>query len=327
MVVLALTYTLLSVVPGTKSEECIATIFAQPGDKHAGGRSPWLRRRVRPTDLGIAHRTRPLGSWVRVTNLRTGKSARVRVIDRGPFGRTDRNGSWYNGASEYRTCRRRGFGLEDPACYRSKSRFVGCADLTPAVARRIGHNGKERVQVDSSYYLRERRVSKRTPIGERIWRRVARGDGCWEWQGYRDRDGYGDTHMYVGGERKTVRVHRAVWEIERGPIPDGLCVLHRCDNPSCVRPDHLFLGTVGDNNRDARDKGRGFLQTDKNPAKLGRFRGSKNGRALLTENQVRRIRTLYENGQGSYRSIGKRFGVGKHVVYAIVRRRAWKNVA
>jgi hypothetical protein len=115
----------------TQSETCIATIFAQPGDKHAGGRSPWLRRRVRPTDLGVAHRTHPLGSWVKVTNLRTGKSVRVRVIDRGPYGKLDARGRWFNGA---RHPRRRG-------------RFRGCVDLTPATARRIDHNGFERVRV------------------------------------------------------------------------------------------------------------------------------------------------------------------------------------
>jgi hypothetical protein len=161
---------MVSVVPGTKSEECVASIFAYPGDKHAGGRSPWLRRRVRPTDLGIAHRTRKLGSWVRVTNLRTGKSTRARVIDRGPYGKLDAQGRWFNGARD-RT---------------RKGTWRGCADLTPAVAKRIGHNGFERVRL-VSWYRRPARISDARllrhahdrappmvhPVGRRILSRAA----------------------------------------------------------------------------------------------------------------------------------------------------------
>jgi hypothetical protein len=140
---------MVSVVPSTKPETCIATIFAQPGDKHAGGRSPWLRRRVRPTDLGVAHRTRPLGSWVKVTNLRTGKSARVRVIDRGPYGKVDARGRWFNGA---RYPRRRG-------------RYRGCVDLTVATARRIDHNGFERIRIETA--SDPRRQCRIEPQGDR----------------------------------------------------------------------------------------------------------------------------------------------------------------
>lgn len=95
------------------------------------------------------------------------------------------------------------------------------------------------------------------PVADRIprfWARVQKGDGCWEWQGTRIAHGYG--RLRVGSER--VLAHRYSWRITNGPIPAGMSVLHRCDNPPCVRPDHLFLGTQLDNNRDRSAKGRSY---------------------------------------------------------------------
>jgi hypothetical protein len=85
-----------------------------------------------------------------------------------------------------------------------------------------------------------------------IWRHVAKGDGCWEWQAQRDKDGYGKFER-LGGQ---YRAHRAVYELVYGPIPPGIQVCHRCDNPPCVRPEHLFLGTNVENYWDSRVKGR-----------------------------------------------------------------------
>lgn len=76
--------------------------------------------------------------------------------------------------------------------------------------------------------------------------------GCWEWTGSTNDSGYGTLYR----PPNPALLHRRVYEAIFGPIPDDLCVLHRCDNPPCFRPDHLFLGTIGDNNRDMRDKGR-----------------------------------------------------------------------
>jgi hypothetical protein len=76
--------------------------------------------------------------------------------------------------------------------------------------------------------------------------------GCRPWRGTRDRDGYG----VLGVDGRQQRAHRVVWELTHGPIPDGLCVCHHCDNPPCVEPTHPFLGTHADNVRDAVAKGR-----------------------------------------------------------------------
>lgn len=91
---------------------------------------------------------------------------------------------------------------------------------------------------------------------QRFWSKVARrapGE-CWEWIGSRFPRGYGRLKL----NRKTAYAHRVSWELAHGvPVPDGLCVLHRCDNPPCVNPAHLWSGTMADNMHDRDAKGRG----------------------------------------------------------------------
>lgn len=86
----------------------------------------------------------------------------------------------------------------------------------------------------------------------RFWEQVSTGNGCWTWSGGKDQDGY--PVFTVGG--RPYRGHRWIWEELRGPIPAGMLICHRCDNPPCVNPDHLFLGTNSDNMLDAVGKGR-----------------------------------------------------------------------
>ena len=99
----------------------------------------------------------------------------------------------------------------------------------------------------------------RTPFQDaptRFWLKVAKSDGCWEWTAGRSTGGYGQFKLYINGRHRTINAHRAGWLLFKGPIPDGMEVCHRCDNPPCVRLDHLFLGTISDNARDMVAKGR-----------------------------------------------------------------------
>lgn len=114
---------------------------------------------------------------------------------------------------------------------------------------------------------------------------------CIIFPGAKDRDGYG---IKWRKGRKT-SAHRAAWEDANGPVPDGLDVLHKCDNRACWNAEHLFLGTKGDNNRDRAAKGRSAT-------------GEKNGRAKLTPAQANEIRSLLRHGL-SMHAIGRRFGI------------------
>lgn len=99
-------------------------------------------------------------------------------------------------------------------------------------------------------------MSKKRPVEERFWEKVEKLTDCWVWTAGTDDKGYGrilNKRKEHGGE---TRAHRLSWILHNGPIPTGLYVLHKCDNPPCVRPDHLFLGTNLDNMRDMKEKGR-----------------------------------------------------------------------
>jgi hypothetical protein len=104
-----------------------------------------------------------------------------------------------------------------------------------------------------------------------FWDRVDDSGDCWLWQGYRDRDGYGKVRY----ANKTTVAHRVAWMLTIGPIPDALLVLHHCDNPSCVRPDHLFLGTPRDNIHDSIAKGRFFSRQHLTGSAHPSWRGGK----------------------------------------------------
>lgn len=96
-------------------------------------------------------------------------------------------------------------------------------------------------------------------IADRFWLKVKRTRGCWIWTGSVNAKGYGQMSQGRRGLRP-LQTHRVSWQLHYGQIPDGLLVLHSCDNPRCVRPDHLFLGTAADNTADMVAKERGRWQ-------------------------------------------------------------------
>lgn len=98
----------------------------------------------------------------------------------------------------------------------------------------------------------------RLPLEQRFWSKVKKGkpDECWDWVGGCRPGGYGNIMVFRNGKKVMAQAHRVVWALTRGTIPKGLHVLHRCDRRRCVNPQHLFLGTAGDNIRDAVAKGR-----------------------------------------------------------------------
>lgn len=157
------------------------------------------------------------------------------------------------------------------------------------------------------------------PWQDRFWGSVNRGapEECWEWTGARNHKGYG-CGVRVGDGR--LLAHRHSWEIHNGrPIPDGLLVCHHCDNPPCVNPAHLFLGTTKDNTRDAMAKGR--------LAPPPGLRGSQNGTAKLTEAEVQEIRRRYAAGGIAMAALGQEFGIGAPHVHDIVHRKCWAWLA
>jgi len=131
---------------------------------------------------------------------------------------------------------------------------------------------------------------------------------CWVWQGHLSR-GYG--HMRVG-DRK-LSAHRISWAVHNGPVPLGLCILHRCDTPACVNPTHLFLGTKADNNRDRN-------------AKQRHASGEQNGSAKLSEAEVLSIRARYAMGGVSQRELAARFGVDLSNISRVLSRKHWSHV-
>jgi hypothetical protein len=147
-------------------------------------------------------------------------------------------------------------------------------------------------------------MRKPRPVADRFWPKVRKADGCWEWTGFRDRKGYGS--ISVGGRAgRPCLAHRVSWEIHHGPIPDGVFVCHHCDNPGCVNPAHLFLGTNADNMQDCVVKGRSNFQT-RNPFATLR----------LSDNTIAEIRRRRHAGEAGT-SIARSLGVGRTYVYSL----------
>lgn len=147
-------------------------------------------------------------------------------------------------------------------------------------------------------------------LARRFWSKVAISEDpqhCWEWTRYRNTKGYGRFRIGI----PALMAHRVAWELTNGEIPDGSLVLHRCDNPPCCNPHHLFLGTSKDNSDDMYAKGR------EAPAKVRR------GPRKLTPDQIEEIKERYQKGKVGYKTLAKEYGVSRTHIYHIVKNIAW----
>lgn len=135
----------------------------------------------------------------------------------------------------------------------------------------------------------------------RFWILCGKRKGCWEWMGARNKNGYGTIHA----DKKTLLAHRYSYELNYGPIPEGMVVMHDCDNPACTNYSHLILGTDKTNAEDRERKGRG-----------GNRKGEANGRAKLTSDQVQFVLELgpRQNKSATARLLGVRDSAIGHIL-------------
>jgi len=150
-------------------------------------------------------------------------------------------------------------------------------------------------------------------VKERLLKHIrVTASGCWEWVGRVDEDGYGRIE-YEGKDQPASRV---MWIVCKGPIPADVLVCHTCDNPPCINPDHLFLGSNAENTADSVAKGR----------RKGINLGESNNMTSLTDEVVRQIRSEEASGVTQI-EIARKRGIPKVTVHNVVRRKTWKRVA
>jgi hypothetical protein len=190
-------------------------------------------------------------------------------------------------------------------------------------------------------------------LSVRLWSRVQKTDGCWIWTGGTNKRGYGKIRV----DGRTTSTHRAAYLLAHGSIPQSLFVLHHCDTPSCVRPDHLYAGAHVDNMRDRKERDR-TARGDKNGARLHperlrrgdshpfrlnpelvargersaahrhpeKYQGEAHGRAKLTNKTVLAMRAEYAAGGTSTPKLARKYGIGKSQAHNIVSGRSWASL-
>lgn len=151
-----------------------------------------------------------------------------------------------------------------------------------------------------------------TPIEDRFWAKVDRTGECWVWTGYRDPNGYG--RISRGNGIPPILASRLSWLLHHGTLPDDLYVCHHCDNPSCVRPDHLFLGDQKANMQDAARKNRTTL-------------GERSAASKLSDAAVRDMRLRYAAGQASIAELAAEHGVLRGTIKNAIEGVTWRHVA
>jgi hypothetical protein len=155
----------------------------------------------------------------------------------------------------------------------------------------------------------------------KFWSKIEKSD-CWNWKAAKNAKGYG--LLSVDGTTK--KAHRVAYELTYGPIENGLCVLHKCDNPACCNPSHLFLGTRADNNADMLAKGRHVSGSKKTPVDECFYKkGEAHHAAKLTKEKVVQMRLDRKSGL-SYEQLGKKYGVRGSAAYKICNYLLWRTV-
>ena len=146
---------------------------------------------------------------------------------------------------------------------------------------------------------------------DRFWSKVLvlESDSCWEWKAVKTKEGYGKFFLH---HSVSVLSHRFSYEVYNSPIPDGMFVCHKCDNPSCVNPNHLFLGTRNDNSQDMVNKGRSL-------------KGERNPKSKLTVDDVKQIRIMLKENKIPQQQIAQMFGVKQPAISFIKTEKYWRE--
>ena len=156
-------------------------------------------------------------------------------------------------------------------------------------------------------------------LEDRYWMRVdvASKAECWDWYGNKAPNGYGYLGKRIEGKVKNFLAHRLAYEYRFGDIPEGLCVCHHCDNPGCVNPYHLFVGTRSDNMQDCVSKGRHYHHV---------MFGEDVPNSKLKTDQVLEIRKKYKPFEYTHRMLADEYGVSASLIKQIVNRYLWKHI-
>lgn len=157
----------------------------------------------------------------------------------------------------------------------------------------------------------KKRITNPLYLVDFFYERITKSEYCWIWNGSKDKNGYGKLRF----NNKELRAHRVSWKIHYGEIPKNIFVCHKCDNPSCTNPEHLFLGTAKDNTNDMIRKGRKIFSI-----------GEKSSNAKLNETQVIEILKLLKI-ENNIDKIAEMFCVHKNTISCIKHKRTWKYLS
>lgn len=177
-------------------------------------------------------------------------------------------------------------------------------------------NGKSKYCSKLCYY-----EDRKSSYLDRFFKKIEKTKSCWIWKGGLDKDGYGQFNFKENNINNHVRSHRFSYFLHKGEIPINMNILHKCDNPKCVNPDHLFIGTTQDNVNDRQRKGRSY--NGDNLLKIIK-RGEENNMSKLKEKDIIEIRKL--SATLKQNKIAKMFNVERHTIHKITSYKTWKHV-